>query len=254
MRPAYKFMSVELNLANKAEVLEAIDKATGENSVQLATVNPEFILEAEKNTAFRKSLSQMTHAIIDGSGLFFMINLWEKITSHTSFELYHGADLVDDLLQAYQDGSKSFFLLGGPPELAKQAAKAIKLRFPESKIVGATDGGMIDPQNVQVDPILAAELEKANPDIVLVGFGAPKQELWISLAKNSLKIPVMIGVGGTFGFYTNKKRAPQIVRSLHLEWFSRVIHEKGHWKRALKAVIVFPTHALWWMINKGLKR
>jgi N-acetylglucosaminyldiphosphoundecaprenol N-acetyl-beta-D-mannosaminyltransferase len=191
----------------------------------------------------------MTHCIIDGSGLYGMVKFARRrIKMQTEPQLYHGADLVEDLFAAYQDGSKKFFFLGNAEGVAQTACKAIRNRFPRIQIVGATDGGMIDINN-PVNPALLTEIEALGTDILFVGFGAPKQETWINVAKDS-KIQVMIGVGGTLNFYTNKSRAPKWMQVIHMEWLFRSLTEKGHFKRAFRGVFVFPIKSLFSFFGK----
>jgi N-acetylglucosaminyldiphosphoundecaprenol N-acetyl-beta-D-mannosaminyltransferase len=242
-----QFMSLDIQLASKQEVLSAIESATPKNTVQIATVNPEFVLEAQNNSEFKKALSGMTHCIIDGSGLFFALQLGRLFKTNKKAELYHGADLAEDLFRRHQYGTKRFFLLGGPEGMAEQASSALKKRYPGIKIVGATDGGDIPRSKVIVDQVLAETITTAKPDILLVAFGAPKQELWMQAAKG-LDVPTMIGVGGTFGFYTTKKRAPRAIRALHLESFYRGLTEKGHAKRLFTATVLFPLQAIKWLL------
>lgn len=242
-------MGVELPLADKTEVLAAIDAASPEKPVRIATVNPEFILEAQSNQFFRQALAQMSHCVIDGAGLFMMLKLWRRVHKtafKTTWQRYPGADLVSDLIALYQNGQKSFYLLGGPPGLASEAATSLQERYPHLKISGSSDGGVINKQNPQVAPETLNNITEAQTDILLVGFGAPKQELWIQAARNSA-IPVMIGVGGTFGFFGQKKRAPLWLRKLNLEWLFRVLVEPGHWRRAWRAVVVFSGKSLLWI-------
>ncbi len=70
-------------------------------------------------------------------------------------------------------------------------------------------------------------------------------------AARELEVPVMIGVGGTLGFYTHKKRAPQLLQALRLEWLWRALTEKGHAGRAFQAAVVFPCRAVWWALIRG---
>jgi N-acetylglucosaminyldiphosphoundecaprenol N-acetyl-beta-D-mannosaminyltransferase len=78
--------------------------------------------------------------------------------------------------------------------------------------------------------------------MLFVAFGAPNQELWI--ARNLAKMPsvkVAMGVGGAFDFIAGKqKRAPQIFRSLGLEWLYRLMREPRRIVRIINAVVVFP--------------
>jgi len=247
-RPTSVF-NLEVHLSAPEEILAAVQAASPERPVSIATLNPEFVMEAQSNTAFGQALKEMTHCSIDGGGLA----IWLRVASwfHRDLQIptrYPGADLVAHLFSRYQKGEKSFYLLGGPPGLAHEAAQTIQTIYPAIRIVGTTDGGLINPAKVTISELLKSEILKTQPDIVLVGFGAPKQELWIQAARD-LNIPVMIGVGGTFKFYTDHKRAPEIFRTLHLEWLYRTFTEPGHWKRAWRAVVSFSLFALGWILN-----
>jgi len=244
-------MGISLHLSSKQEVQQAIAAATPEKAVRIATLNPEFMLEGQKNKAFAQSLASMTHCIIDGSGLYFTLSINHRLRHTPSHapELYHGADLVQDLCAQYAEGSKSFFFLGGKPGVAEQAATAIRRRHPQIAIVGTDDGGSISANPTAVSERTAQLLKESKPDILLVGFGSPKQELWMTQAAKNLSIPVMIGVGGTLDFYSQKKRASKAFQSLHLEWLYRATTEPGHWKRAYRATMVYGFRALRWLIS-----
>lgn len=247
------FRGVELKLSTKERLLHTLDTASVTHPVRLATVNPEFIELAQRHTAFRTALNAMTHALIDGSGLFFALGLLKKIKPNP-FPLvrYAGSDLVQDLFRRYSHGEKSFFFLGGAPGVMEQAAKHIKKRHPELTIVGVQDGGRVSAEQGSLTADLEEKLRKAKPDILLVAFGAPKQELWIHAAQN-LPIPVMIGIGGSLDFHILKKRAPKLVRALHFEWLYRGLTEKGHGRRLVTAVPVFTLRSVSWLIKEGLR-
>lgn len=248
-----RFLGVSFTAGSRNEVLQAIHDASPKKPLQIATLNPEIILEAQKNTHFREVIEKLPLCTIDGSGLFFFLKLWSRLKKLPRNELYHGSDLVADLFEKYQNGEKSFYFLGGPPGLTKTAKEIIQKKYPSMVICGESDGGILDKNNIQLSPELKKELQSLKPDIILVGFGAPKQELWMDVASKELEIPVMIGVGGTLWFYTERRRAPQWMRSLHLEWLDRSLHESGHWKRAWQAVIVFSFKSLYWMLFQSKK-
>lgn len=246
--------NLSVNFSNKKEILTAIGLASSATPVTIGTINPEFILEAKKNLAFREALQKMSHCIVDGTGLFFFLKSWNFLHgANLELERYPGATLVEDLFIKYADGEKSFFFLGGPTGLAENAGQEIKKRYPHINIIGVHNGGTLDPEK----PILPEEvidlLQKTQPDILLVGFGAPKQELWITQQGHTLNIPVLIGIGGTLGFYTTKKRAPLFMRTLGLEWLYRSLTERGHFRRAWRATVVFSFYALPWLFHTEQK-
>lgn len=240
--PPATFLGLHVRLTDKSTLLAAIENATPTQPVRVATLNPEIVLEAHRTPALGQALTHMSHCTIDGTGLaWFLHYARNRINLPSIPPRYPGADLVSDLFERYQDGSKRFFLLGGTPEQNDRATKAIQAAYPSLAIAGHTSGGSIDPTH-PVDATLLETINATDPDIVLVAFGAPRQELWIAAAA-TLRAPTAVGVGGSLDFYGSKKRAPQVLRSLHLEWLWRTLTERGHLKRAWRATVVFPLYA-----------
>jgi N-acetylglucosaminyldiphosphoundecaprenol N-acetyl-beta-D-mannosaminyltransferase len=231
-----EFMGVRMKSATRAEILEVI--ASGE-TVRIATPNPEFILDAQSDPVFKAAIASMTHCAIDGSGLYFAL----RFLARQAVERVQGADLVAELFSRYARGEKRFVLLGSHD--ATEAVNEIRRQFPAIQ-VDAINAGRL-PLHPEADQALLRHIENLKADILLVGFGAPRQETWIQSA-NEAPIQVMIGVGGTFGFYSTKKRAPSLVRTLHMEWLFRALTEKGHWKRSFRAAVIFPLNSLTWKV------
>ncbi len=245
-----QILGITLNLRGKDAVLTAIDTATSKDPVQIATVNPEFILDALNFPEFKAALEAMPICTIDGSGAYFALKAGQLVghNRHERFEQYPGADLIQDLFSLYRDGSKRFFFVGSTDEVLEKAVQKITSLYPDIRITGWNSAGRIDVHNIYIPPELVAEITKAKPDILLVGFGAPKQELWIRAAKELLDVPAMVGIGGALRFYGSKPRAPRLVRTLKLEWLYRTFKEKGHLHRAWRAAVVFPIRVIGWLL------
>lgn len=246
-----RFLGVTLPITTRHELLLAIDEATVKNPIRVATPNPEFLELARRDRGFKEALEKMTHCLIDGFGLYLMLKLAKRRYKQTYIlEHYNGATLVDDLFLRYQNGEKKFYLLGGFPAnpdedfpgSALVLAEKLRQKYPKIAIVGAESGEPVDTTNVVISNDQRNRITKATPDILLVGFGAPKQELWMTHFNQS--VPVMIGVGGTFNFYAKKKRAPKLVQSIKMEWLYRLFTEPKHAKRVWRAVILFPIASL----------
>lgn len=240
-------LGTKIKLSATSQLLEAITAASADKPVRIATPNPEFILLALKDAPFNKALGSMTHHTVDGFGLLLALKLIaRKKRVVTPIEKYTGADLCEDLFKQFQNGEKRFALLGGLPGSAQAKRAALQKQYPNIAIPLALHGGVITTDK-PLNQDLLAEIATAKPDILLVGFGAPKQEIWIQAASkhSSLKsIPVMIGVGGTLDFGVTKRRSPRTFQKLHLEWLWRSLTEKGHVKRAYQATMVFSLKVL----------
>ncbi len=226
----FKILDVPIDNLSRAEI--AKNFATflhGKSFKQIATVNPEFLVEAQKNSKFREILNKTALNICDGVGIALLSRLfWRKKIIRIT-----GVEVAELLCKICEQERKSIYFLGGFG-VAPTAAEKIREKYPQLKIAGFADG---DPAKI------SAELQKAQPDAILVAFGAPKQEYWLAeFAKKIPSLRVGIGVGGTFDFWAGKtKRAPHWLQKIGLEWLWRLILEpKIRGKRIWRAVFVFP--------------
>ncbi|HET6465682.1 MAG TPA: WecB/TagA/CpsF family glycosyltransferase, partial [Nitrospiria bacterium] len=123
--------------------------------------------------------------------------------------------------------------------------KKLRNRFPGIKIVGSF-GPPFRVLTAEEDGEIVGTINAAAPDILWVGLGAPKQELWMAEHHGLLKVPVMIGVGAAFDFHAgSKKRAPLWMQKSGLEWAWRLSQEPGRlWRRYLIDDLPFFLHIL----------
>jgi N-acetylglucosaminyldiphosphoundecaprenol N-acetyl-beta-D-mannosaminyltransferase len=147
-------------------------------------------------------------------------------------EKVSGSDLFPAVCEAAGPEVR-IFLLGGRAGAADEAARVLRARNPGLRIVGTYS----PPMGFERD---AAELERANervraarPHVLFVGLGAPKQELYMAEQRDSLGVPVSIGVGVSFEFVAGMvERAPKWVQRAGLEWLDRIRREPRRlWKR-----------------------
>ena len=118
------------------------------------------------------------------------------------------------------------YLLGGEPEANAEAALKLQADLPRLRLAGASAPWVsAQPTEQELAPV-AAELERARPDIVLVGFGSPKQERAIARLRHLLPRAWWIGIGISLSFIANRvRRAPVLAQRLGLEWMHRLIQE-----------------------------
>lgn len=233
-------LQVPIHVVTQEEALERIELFIHSGRPhQLATVNAEFIIEAQRNPAFRRVLQQTDLSLADSTAVTWAA----RYLGHPLPRRIPGADLVIELAQVGSEKGWEIYLVGGAEGVAEAAAKKLKLLYPNLAIVEAEAGMVYDPKQPDEETItkLVERIKRAKPDVLLVAFGAPKQELFIAQYKRALAVPVMIGVGGTFDFLSGRRiRAPKLLRMLGLEWLWRLIQEPSRWRRIFTAVVVFP--------------
>jgi len=230
-----EILGVSIDNLGLGEVIEQINEMLDSGSGNLiATVNPEFILQAQKNEDFRKALNSAAIATADGFGLICAgLFLWRVRLQRVT-----GVDLCQKLLEGSCPEAK-IFLLGG----REGVADAVRTKYLNSWIVGGESGGeLIEGQPILLDnQIVIERINSSGANLLLVAFGQVKQEMWIK--NNLLKMPgvrVAIGVGGTFDYLSGSiRRAPKFIRILGTEWLYRLIKEPKRWKRIWNATIVF---------------
>jgi N-acetylglucosaminyldiphosphoundecaprenol N-acetyl-beta-D-mannosaminyltransferase len=193
---------------------------------QVVTVNPEFVVAAQKNPSFRRAINEAALVVADGMGIvwgtrFLRTPVPERIT---------GTDLLPQLARLCAFRNYRLYLLGAAPGIAKLAAERLQELAPGIQIVGCYAGS---PSPSEEDTIMA-RLTDAAPDLLCVAYGAPAQELWIKRNLERLPAGVAIGVGGAYDFLSGRQqRAPQLMRRLGLEWLYRLYREPSRWRRML---------------------
>jgi N-acetylglucosaminyldiphosphoundecaprenol N-acetyl-beta-D-mannosaminyltransferase len=192
----------------------------------VATVNPEFVMRARRDQAFRNVLARADLCLPDGVGVIWAARqLGQRLPERIA-----GVDFIQALARRGAQSGWRFFLLGAAPGVAEAAAAALIADSPRLQIAGCLAGS---PQSAG-DAELARAVRAARTDILLVAYGAPSQELWIARNLQATGAGVAIGVGGAFDFLSGRtSRAPRWMRQHGLEWLHRLAQEPWRWRRML---------------------
>jgi alpha-1,3-mannosyltransferase len=183
----------------------------------LAFCNAHTAETAFENPEFARALGRFA-LVNDGIGL----EIAGRILEGRGFpQNLNGTDFTPWLLAGLERPTR-VYLLGGEPGIAEEAGRRFAARFPNVLIVGARDGFFAPVEEETVVAAVAA----AQPEILLVALGNPKQELFIARRSDALGAKVMFGVGALFDFTAGKVvRAPAWVRKLRSEWVWRLAQE-----------------------------
>jgi len=234
---------IPLFSSDKDRVLNIIGEKLdlGTKKYWIATVNPEFVMEAEKDKNFKEILQNETSLnVVDGIGLIWARevekgNNWFKVgmeilRGEHKDQIASGADLMLDLARMAQEKGKKIFLLGGFGNRAEKTADFLRGKFGlEAKQIAWSEG---EP-NVENEEVIE-KINKFKPDILLVAYGMKKQEFWIRDNLKKLDVGLVMGVGRSFDYYSGElKRAPEGLRKMGGEWLYSLIKEPKRWRRQL---------------------
>lgn len=202
------------------------------SQVAVGFVNHNFILACRGLHALARADPDGILLLDDGVGVEIAARLF---VGHGFAENLNGTDLVPVILRDVKR-DLDIFLIGGSPKVVARAATLISA-MPRRRIVGAIDGFSIWRREKDV----IASINAAQPDLVLVGFGNPKQEQWILTHRRELKTNAIFGVGALFEWMTgSRSRAPYALRRARLEWLWRLALEPQRlWKRYTIDIVRF---------------
>ncbi|MCR4404516.1 MAG: WecB/TagA/CpsF family glycosyltransferase [Candidatus Acetothermia bacterium] len=211
-----------LRLQEAADFLER-RLAEGRQAVVM-TPDTTALWRAQRDQRLKEAYQQADLVTADGTGIVWASRFWraplpERVT---------GIELAEELCRRAASRGYRLFLLGAAPGVAEEAKAQLEERFPGIRIVGTHHGYFADDREI-IGLINASEAE-----VLLVGLGVPRQELWMLEHKRELKAKVLIGVGGSLDVLSGRlPRAPRVLRQLGLEWLYRLLRQPWRARRAL---------------------
>lgn len=243
-----QILGIKIDNLAKTEIRQKVESFLMEDNFhQIATINPEFILAAQKNSEFRNILNSCDLNIADGFGIKLAFWRYGKFLKYRMA----GIDLMNNILQIANEKKLSVFLAANKNGLSswEETRDAILKIYPNLEITGSNinchserSDSEAEESNLNTE---SRSLDYARDDtnicdIIFCNFGAPYQETFLRSQKSD-KIRLAMGVGGSFDYLTGKTpRAPQFLRQLGLEWLWRLILQPQRFSRILNAVIIFP--------------
>lgn len=216
-RYTVNILKVNVTSTSMKAVLTEIDGKCDNNTFVkpffVVSANPEIIMAAQEDEDYKRILNSADLVFADGAGL--------RLAGVK--EIFPGRKLVRELL-----GKKKLkvFYLGGKFGVARQMAEKYGGEWDEGEKsirAGEQENGRI-----------ISKINQYKPDLLLVAYGAPWQEKWIAANLPKIEAKVVMGVGGTFDYLTERvKEPPEWVSRVGFEWLWRLLHEPWRWKRQI---------------------
>ncbi|HEY3449726.1 MAG TPA: WecB/TagA/CpsF family glycosyltransferase [Myxococcales bacterium] len=231
-RERVRMGQVEIDRLTFGEALDAIaGLVRAGRGGAVFTPNVDHVVNASTDGAFREAYSRADLSLVDGVPL-----LWaSRLLGEALPEKVSGSDLFEPLVARAARNGWRVFLTGGGPGVAEQASALLTARHPGLQVVG-TDCPRIAADGSSDDSAAALrKIREARAELVLVGFGSPKQELWIHRHRAELTPAVAVACGAAIDFAAGTvRRAPAFLSEHGLEWAYRLSREpRRMWRRYL---------------------
>ncbi len=191
----------------------------------IITLNAEILYHAQSDDQLMEIIHKADLITPDGSGIVWAA----KELAGEEIQRVTGIDLMQEVCRQSSANNWHVFLFGGKPGVADEASKKLEETY-NTKVVGMAHG-YFRPEDEEA---IIERINASGADILFVALGAPKQEFWIDQYRDRLKVPVVIGVGGSFDVIAGTvKRAPVFFQKLGIEFLWRLIKEPWRFKRMM---------------------
>ena len=228
-----------LTFAQAREIIRGL--VVSDQPHHVVTANTLMIVEAQHDAELRTILETASVVIPESWGVRWA----SKQMGSPLSEFVPGIDLLLALCQEATREGQRVYLLGSRPGVAEAAAGALQAQFPGLTIAGARDGYFTP---LEEDDVIRSVWD-SHPHYLFVGLSVPAQEKWIARHLNSLDVPIVMGVGGSFDVLAGRlQRAPRWMRRLGLEWVYRTLQEPWRIQR-IKNLPVFMRRV--WVESRG---
>ena len=213
----FSFDEINIHVPNNREEIYStfVEIFDGSEKNMISFINPEIVIEAEKNIELKKYLQRTKYNFVDGIGLLETFNFYFQQHNFTTCDRYPGTDFFDYLPK---NRKMRVFFLGAHEQNCRKAKTRIMDQYKNIDIVGFIDGYTHVEEDFVVETI-----NHANADIVIVCLGCPRQELWIENHIDKINTKLIFGNGGAIDFWSgSKKRAPSFFINNKIEWMYRL--------------------------------
>lgn len=188
----------------------------------VVTPNVDHVVKFQNNSSLRAAYRDASMVVVDGKPVFWALRVLRKFIPET----VPGSDLCPALFDAAEGGNLRVFLIGAAEGVAAKAARNISKRWPWVTVCGYYSPPMgfnaLSPENSKALEMI----NRTKPDVLVVGLGAPKQEVWVHAMQDQLQVKAALCVGATIDFLAGEKaRAPKWMRIVGLEWLHRALSE-----------------------------
>lgn len=240
---------IEIDNISMQETVDAIELLIQKDKkASVVTPNIDHIIKLQQDSKFIKAYKNASLVLVDGVPIIWA----SKFLGTPLKERINGTDLFELLCKIAADRGYKLFFLGGRSGAALKASKVLRKRHLGIEIVGVYSPPFGFENDKKENDKIIKMIKNSKPDILFVGLGAPKQEIWIYKHKAEYNVPVSIGIGVSFELVAGViKRAPLWMQKRGLEWFWRLIMEP---KKLCKRYLIDDIKFFWLVFMQKLNK
>jgi len=241
-----EILGTRIDMVQIPDVIQRIEKWIAEkhdsNYICLANVNT--VVESKKNNLLEKAMNSSSLSVCDGMPFVWI----GRLKGFNLKRRVYGPELMDKFIEISSNKGYKNYFYGSTDEVCGKLIFNLKKKYRNLEVVG-NYSPPFRPLTKEEGREVAENINSSGADVVWVGIGSPKQEIWMHEFKSHIKIPVMVGVGAAFDFFAGtKQQAPKWMRENGFEWLFRLLTEpKRLWKRYLIGNSIFL-----WLLFKEL--
>lgn len=228
--PRVDVVGTPISLTSYEEVLDLFDDRPADRALVVAVCTVHSVMSARRRSELARALKAADVTTPDGVPLVWAL----RALAHRSQARVYGPDLMAAALARGVASGWRHYLYGGTEDALGALRDVVSRRYPGVQIVGS-HAPPFRPPRPEEEARDHARIRDAGADIVWVGLGMPKQELWMHRAAAHLPGTALVGVGAAFDFLSGAKpQAPAWMQQAGLEWLFRLGHEPRRlWRRYL---------------------
>lgn len=248
-----EIVGTAVSVTDYAAALDAFDAAiAGGERIYICCAPASTLIYARRDSALAAALSDADIVTPDGMGVVFAA----RLLGETLPDRVYGPDLMLMQLQrAAKSGQRMWFYGGHDENALRTLLDALEERFPSLRVAGAWSPPH-RPLTEDETHEIVARINADAPDVVWVGLGTPKQDVWMHEMRGRLSAPVLCGVGAAFDFHAGRvAQAPRRVQNLGLEWLFRMTRDPRRMLSRYAATLPhFALLVLWQALRKRVQR
>lgn len=222
----YPILNTYVNAISMDETMSEIEKIVkAGNPAQHVVINALKVNLMNENKELQKIVNECPLINADGASIVWAAKkLGVPLTERVA-----GIDLFLNLVKLAAERGYKIYLFGAKEEVVCKVKEVFEKQYPNLQIVGYRNGYFQEAD----EPEIVADMAASGAQIMFVAFSSPKKEFWVNKYLNNLRIPFVMGVGGSFDVVAGvTNRAPKWMQDCGLEWFYRFIQEPRRlWKR-----------------------